>query len=325
MVRAYLRHIAALGRPIILGPWRSEIGFEVLYWQPFLNWALKYAGIPPERCIALSRGGMGMLYPAEKHIDLYTLRGVDGVRQQNQVDWEETRMLKQHAVTDWDREVCKDAAQRFGVGKYSVLHPSWMYWLFDPFWMEQASFTFLGQHMKVQPLPVPDLPNGAPMPPQFVAVRFYERATFPFTEDTVSFAKEVVGRIAAQVPVILLNQRIFADDHTDLPIEGPNILHIDGTQEEENLAVQAAILGRASAFVGTYGGVAQWALRHGKPSLSFYTSFSGTAPAHLALSQRIAMSQKVPFEAMSLRGRQLWETALGSVVPVKVEQPKEAA
>ena len=25
-------------RPILLGPWRSELGFEVLYWIPFLAW-----------------------------------------------------------------------------------------------------------------------------------------------------------------------------------------------------------------------------------------------------------------------------------------------
>jgi hypothetical protein len=35
------RDIAAVARgrgPIIAGPWLSEVGFEVLYWVPFLRW-----------------------------------------------------------------------------------------------------------------------------------------------------------------------------------------------------------------------------------------------------------------------------------------------
>ena len=33
--------------PIIIGPWISEVGFEVLYWVPFLNWAIKAFGLDP--------------------------------------------------------------------------------------------------------------------------------------------------------------------------------------------------------------------------------------------------------------------------------------
>jgi len=31
------RHIAASKRPIVIGPYRSEVGFEALYWLPFVQ------------------------------------------------------------------------------------------------------------------------------------------------------------------------------------------------------------------------------------------------------------------------------------------------
>ena len=31
--------------PIVIGPWVGEVGYELLYWIPFLNWALKEFGL----------------------------------------------------------------------------------------------------------------------------------------------------------------------------------------------------------------------------------------------------------------------------------------
>ena len=50
------------GRPIILGPWLSETGFELLYWIPFLAWAKAYGNFDPERLVVVSRGGAAPWY-----------------------------------------------------------------------------------------------------------------------------------------------------------------------------------------------------------------------------------------------------------------------
>src|SRR5665648_81960 len=42
-------------RPIVVGPWLMEIGFELLYWIPYLRAQLARLGIPKERVIAVSR------------------------------------------------------------------------------------------------------------------------------------------------------------------------------------------------------------------------------------------------------------------------------
>ena len=47
------------GRPILIGPWLSEAGFELLYWIPFLAWAKAYGNLDPvaaRRRLARRRG-----------------------------------------------------------------------------------------------------------------------------------------------------------------------------------------------------------------------------------------------------------------------------
>src|SRR5688572_20462677 len=51
------RELAALARgrgPIIAGPWLSEVGFEVLYWIPFLAWFEDRYRVDRERVVARS-------------------------------------------------------------------------------------------------------------------------------------------------------------------------------------------------------------------------------------------------------------------------------
>jgi len=312
VLKAYLRGIAATGRPIILGPWRSELGFEVLYWLPFLAWALKYAGIEKDRCFALSRGGMGALYPASRYDDLYTLRGIDALRIENQIEYQTRKVMKQTTVQAWDRAVCAEAAARHGLGKYHLLHPSWMYWLFNDFWEEQATVRLVLDHSRYEPLPVPNLPAGLELPKEFIAVRFYERATFPLNQAVKVMATDLTRKLAQHHPVVLLNQGLFADDHTDLPITGENISSLSGQiKPEQNFILQAAILARCEAFVGTYGGVAQWALRYRKPTMSFYTTFQGTLHAHRNFSHMLSSHLDTPFEVSDMRMAKLWTEATG--------------
>jgi len=316
LFRAYLTRLAQSSRPIVIGPYRSELGFEVLYWLPLLQWAFKAYGINAARCVALSRGGMGHFYPAVHQVDLYALRSVDQVRLENQVDYETRKLLKQTTITPWDLQVAQETSDRaFGDGaRFHLLHPSWMYWLFEGFWDERDTARLIAAHCDFSPLPTPTLPEGLELPKKFVAVRFYDRHTFPLNDQIKAIATEMVQGLAAKFPVVLLNQPTFFDDHADLPIAGENVYSLPAVSPDTNFVLQAAVLARASAFVGTYGGVAQWALRYGKPSLSFYAQFGGTAYAHRTLSEILAARTGVPFECCDLRAVKLWSAALAPVV-----------
>ena len=121
--------------------------------------------------------------------------------------------------------------------------------------------------------------------------------------------------------MVLLNQSVFADDHTDLPIVGKDIYQLPAIPASQNFILQAAILARSQAFVGTYGGIAQWALRYRKPSLSFYTDFKGTAVAHRSLSQHLSAAQGVPFEVADFKALHWWQM----VMPPMPDKPVTGA
>ena len=55
-----LASIAHGSSPIIVGPWISEVGYEVLYWAPFLRWFVDRWRVSPSRIIALSRGKINL-------------------------------------------------------------------------------------------------------------------------------------------------------------------------------------------------------------------------------------------------------------------------
>jgi len=72
-VERQLASIAAQDRPIVAGPWLGEVGFELLYWLPFLRWFVERFEISPDRLIAVSRGvssrggsGVGVAAPVAR-------------------------------------------------------------------------------------------------------------------------------------------------------------------------------------------------------------------------------------------------------------------
>ncbi len=104
-----------------------------------------------------------------------------------------------------------------------------------------------------------------------------------------------VEGIAKVCPVVLLESGLHADEHVSFPIKGPNILSTAPyCQPNNNLAVQSAVLAKASAFIGTYGGTMQLAVRLHKPAVGFYTHFGGTAYAHKMLTEWLGVQQKTP-------------------------------
>src|SRR6185503_4250373 len=97
----------------------------------------------------------------------------------------------------------------------------------------------------------------ASWPRDYVAVRFYFSRSFPPTEGNRLFARTVVDELSKQVPVVLLNHSLAMDDHQDYepPPAGRVVSVADLMTAATNLTVQTAVIGRAAAFVGTYGGL----------------------------------------------------------------------
>ena len=107
--------------------------------------------------------------------------------------------------------------------------------------------------------------------------------------------------VAEHTPVILVNAGMHTDDHADIALgKIPNVFNLSDLAPQtplNNLAIQSAVIARASAYVGTYGGMAQGAMRWGVPTVAYYDQFGQTAPAHLHLTQSLSLRTGVPFIA----------------------------
>ncbi len=63
--RRFARRMEAIlchKRPVIIGPWTGEVGFELIYWIPFVRWVLRKYQIPADRLWVVSRGGTRSWY-----------------------------------------------------------------------------------------------------------------------------------------------------------------------------------------------------------------------------------------------------------------------
>src|SRR5687767_12921897 len=74
--------IAASGRPVLIGPWTGEVGFELLYWIPFVRWIRAHWNLAPEREVIVSRGGVASWYTqdAARYVDILELFTPDDFR-----------------------------------------------------------------------------------------------------------------------------------------------------------------------------------------------------------------------------------------------------
>ena len=300
----YAKHLAKSKAPIIVGPWRSEVGFELLYWLPFLCHFRKKYGIEKDRIIALGRGGSSAWYDAAGHADLYEFLPVETVRHLTLIDQKATGSVKQQKTNDWETHVTALAAAALGIQKYHVLSPSWMYQLVAPWWEGRQPIRWLDKYL-LQPVtlaaPALEPELAAKLPTDYLAMRWYVRATWPHREDLILWMRKLTDAAARQMPVILIDSPLHVDDHGDINLgDIPNVTRLSSLTDQTpltNLAVQSAVIARAKGYLGTYGGMAQGAMRWGVPTLSFYHTFAGTSHNHLALTQHLSLRTNVPFIA----------------------------
>src|SRR5687768_15787994 len=63
-------------RPLIIGPWTGEVGYETLYWIPFVRWALTTFSVPADLFTVVSRGDTASWYSGigkPRYVDAFDL------------------------------------------------------------------------------------------------------------------------------------------------------------------------------------------------------------------------------------------------------------
>jgi len=246
--------------PIIVGPWLSEVGYEVLYWVPFVRWVQAEFRIPASRLVVVTRGGAASWYSdiTTKTVELFDLMTPDDYASRNaQRSAEDRGTLKQFGVSPMDREIVAEVERRIGASRTRLLHPSLMYQLFHQFWLGHRSPSFLERRTRYRLISPPDVALP-PLPAQFVAVKFYTAASLPPTDPVRRALRSIVLGLAEQMPVVMLDTGLALDDHEDYSFATASRIHSvrESFHPRDNLAVQTAIIARASSFVGTCGALA---------------------------------------------------------------------
>ncbi len=304
--------------PILIGPWISEVGFEVLYWAPFLNWAIKQYGLESRRLIVISRGGARLWYQhvGAEYIDVFDLFTIDEYRTGNEERWSERGHQKQFEMTGMEREILDRARRKLGLAEAQVLHPSLMYKLLRFYWYEKASVRLLTDHTDYRRLTLDGAGDDAfdGLPKEYVAARFYFRPSFPDTPENRRVAADTVRTISREMPVVLLNTGLNVDDHEDLDVAvGKGVYRVDHLMTpQRNLDIQTRIIANARAFVGTYGGLAYVAPLYGVPSVGFYSQESDLMSAHLDAGWRLGRDMNAPLVALDAKNIGLLRTLFGS-------------
>ena len=246
--------------PIIVGPWLSEVGYEVLYWIPFVRWVQAQFGIPASRFVVVTRGGAASWYGdiAANAVELFDLMSPDDYAARNaQRSASDRGTVKQFGVSSMDDDIVREVERRIGAGRARLLHPSLMYRLFHQFWLGHRPPSFLEKRTKYRLVQAPDVALPS-LPSAYVAVKLYTAASLPPTDAVRRALQSIVLGIAERTPVVTLDTGFALDDHSDYSFAAATRVHSvrELLRPRDNLAVQTAIIGRASSFVGTCGALA---------------------------------------------------------------------
>jgi hypothetical protein len=277
-------------QPIIVGPWLSEVGYEVLYWVPFVRWVQSQFNIPRERLVVVTRGGAAAWYTdiTSNAVELFDLMSPEEYAAGNaQRSTEERGTLKQFASSLMDQQIIANVERRLGVSGARVLHPSFLYRLFHQFWLGHRPPSFLEKRTRYRRIVPPDIALP-PLPENFVAVKFYAAASLPRTDSVRRALQSMVLALAERTDVVMLDTGLALDDHEDYSFALASRIHSvrESLQPRDNLAVQTAIISRASSFVGTCGALAWLAPMLGVDSTAVYAD-ARFLHGHLQVARRV--------------------------------------
>jgi hypothetical protein len=308
------------GRRIVVGPWLSEVGFETLYWLPFLRWVKVAFRLDASRVVAVSRGGVSSWYEgiANRYVEIWDhITPAEYARRTG-----ERGATKQLELSPFDREVVRMVERVVGE-PVAVLHPSLMYRLFSLFWSGQRAQSFLDSHTRFEPVIPPRILDDGRLPREYVAVKFYAARSLPDTPDVRRRLAWFVESLAERTAVVLLDTGLVLDEHADYSFgaAGRVISAKPWMTPANNLGVQTQIIAGAKAFVGTCGSVAWLA-----PMLGVNTSALYADPKwlHVHLGVVLRACHRVGaghFAALDLRALEMTPALAQGATPHPMSAP----
>jgi hypothetical protein len=302
------RELAAVARgrgPIVAGPWLSEVGFEVLYWIPFLRWFVDRYRVDPERVVAVSRGGVADWYRdvAASYVEIFDHVDPAAFARRNaeRRQAHESGGQKQTSESSFDAELIARAQSVIGA-QARVCHPSLMYRLFHQVWLGNRAADVLVRHTSYRAVDASPV-AGLGLPDRFIAAKFYTGAALPDGPECRRALRDLVQAAASQMPIVMLDTGLATDEHEDYLFRDiPNVISLrDRLEPRTNLGLQTSVTAASQGFIGTCGSIAWLAPMLGVKTVAVYAD-DRLLTTHLYLArQMFRRMDAAPFEALDLR------------------------
>lgn len=275
---------------LIVGPFLSEVGPELLYWAPFARWVVNHFGLDPANVTVISRGGVASWYEGvgDTYVDVFDVYKPAEFQRMWDVRGRGLGGQKQTRETYWDTEILRASADRTGwTPGTPILHPAMMFRFFRRFWKGGLSTAQVLDHIEYRKLHTA-VPADIDLPSDYIAVGFYFRSSFPDTPANRAFVDRTVAKLCDATTVVLLDTGVSADEHVRATVSDPRALRpLEGAHPSRNLALQSAVVAQSRVMVGTYGGLTYVAPAQGVDAISFATEMAENLPSHLDASRRL--------------------------------------
>jgi hypothetical protein len=276
---------------IIIGPWVSEVGFETLYWIPFLQWIFNKVIVENSRLIIISRGGVESWYKQlnGRYFDIFNYFTLDEF---NSINIERLKILghqKHTKICNSDILILNRILSSNNINDYYLIHPSSMYNFFLPIWQSRSTVSLVVKHSSYLPMIHPEikfLPNH--LPKVYTVAKFYFSDSFPQTKINIKKINILLKCYLNHGPVVLLLSNFKFDDHVDLMEDLPSgLITLSPVNLSNNLLFQTCVISRATRFVGTYGGFSYLAPLLGVPCICVYSDIGRLMPVHMDVAFRV--------------------------------------
>lgn len=290
--------------PIIVGPWLGEVGYEALYWVPFVRWFADHYHVDRDRLVVVSRGGVSSWYAdvAANYVELLDLWAPGEFAARN-AERHARGDQKQLTASSFDEEILARVRERLGRLDTTLCHPSAMFRLMRNFWLGTDSLQQVLDHARYVRL---DSATGIQLPglpDRYAAVKFYTGRALPDSSENRATLRGLVERLALERPVVVLNTSIALDEHEDYLFTGvSNVITLDRwLTPQNNLGVQTEVIRRADRFVGTCGSLAWLAPMLGTATTALYADEHLLRPHLYAAGEIYAAMDAAPFVPLDIR------------------------
>ncbi|MBN1848829.1 MAG: tetratricopeptide repeat protein [Deltaproteobacteria bacterium] len=289
-IKKEIKRVTSGPNRIIFGPWLSEVGYEVLYWIPFLNWVQKAFDIEKERVTVISRGGCELWYRdlSSCYIDIFDYLSPQTFRAKNEERWARWGIQKQKGIDTFDMEIIDLMKPRWGNETYELIHPSMMVNLFMPYWESHRGLDLILDHTIYKDYPkIHPHPAWKDLTSDYFAVKFYFNSNFKDTEENRRLVSDLIHTLAKRHKIVLLDNGLDIDDHSDcVPGYSQNIYSFRKLMSaKNNLDIQTNIIARAKALIGTHGGFLGLARFYGVNAVGFYSNMYDLDSIHTPVFQ----------------------------------------